>query len=197
MKDWRLASPSPPPLAISRRAVVRLQMRRAPTLTRPRAYAVLLGFAIGSTAVMPGCSRGAPPDDRKPSAESSTRASASGGQVPARADIDEVQTRVDKWFVEVGWLDERTQADVFKDAPYRVDMFNDDGQGRVAETYWVQRIWIDLDRDGKWDEKWTRKLTRKGPGSIETLREVAPADDERFTMRFVDRDDGKGWQPNP
>jgi hypothetical protein len=92
-------------------------------------------------------------------------------------------------------LERRVEEDVFADAPFRVDLFNDDGVGRLEGTYWVQRVWIDLDRDGRWDEKWTRRLTPKRPGSTETTREVAPLDDEKYTRTFVDRDDGKGWRP--
>lgn len=91
-------------------------------------------------------------------------------------------------------MGEREERDVFPTEKARVDFFNDDGQGRIEGSYWVQRVHVDLDRDGRWDEKWTRALVA---GRLETTRIVSPGDDEQYTETWLDRDDGKGWQRKP
>ena len=68
--------------------------------------------------------------------------------------------------------------DVTKGLPYKVNVYQDDGNA-VAN-----RAKIDLDRDDQWDEKWTFK-----GGSIS--RKVAPNDDEDYTVE-QDWQDG-GW----
>ena len=102
-----------------------------------------------------------------------------------RIDHDQLDARIDERIAR--WMSERTETDVFPGEPYRVDLFNDDGLGHTEGSYWVQRVWIDLDRDGKWDEKWQRKLVK---GKVTTTRLVAPADDERYVETYVEDDDG-------
>ena len=62
--------------------------------------------------------------------------------------------------------------DVTKGKPYKVNVYQDAGNTTV------NRVKIDLDRDDKWDEKITFK-----PGEVS--REVAPADDESYTERYL------------
>ncbi len=52
----------------------------------------------------------------------------------------------------------------------------------------VNRAKVDLDRDEKWDEKWTWK-----DGGV--LREVAPADDEAYTVKFFAPAGATAWGP--
>jgi len=77
--------------------------------------------------------------------------------------------------------------DKIKDAiaghAWKVNLYQDAGSPIT------NRAKIDLDRDDKWDEKWTFK----SDGSIE--REVAPADDENYTQRFLKQ--GNGWVAKP
>lgn len=65
--------------------------------------------------------------------------------------------------------------DATRGTPYKVNLYSDDRQR------W-NRAKVDLDRDDKWDEKWT--FFPDGA----TEREVAPADDENYTERYVLRD---------
>jgi hypothetical protein len=57
--------------------------------------------------------------------------------------------------------------DATKGKPYKINLYSDDGRR-------FNRAKVDLDRDDKWDESWTWK------GS-DIERQVAPADDERYT----------------
>lgn len=67
--------------------------------------------------------------------------------------------------------------DATKGKPYKINLYSDDGQA-------FNRARIDLDRDDKWDESWTWKAE-----GVE--RQVAPADDERYTDVY--RLQGEGW----
>lgn len=70
--------------------------------------------------------------------------------------------------------------DAFPKKPYKVNLYRDSGDARVS------RLKVDLDRDGKWDEKWSF-----GPeGRVK--RQVAPADDESYTESYLL--DGSGWK---
>lgn len=65
--------------------------------------------------------------------------------------------------------------DKVKDAlrgEWKVNLYRDAGQAGV------NRLKIDLDHDDKWDEKWTFS------GS-EVKRQVAPADDENYTLEYL------------
>lgn len=66
------------------------------------------------------------------------------------------------------------------DAP-RVDLHNDSGK------QW-DRAQVDIDRDGKWDEKWARKK-----GVIHRI--VSPKDDQVYTerMKWSGSHDARGW----
>jgi hypothetical protein len=70
--------------------------------------------------------------------------------------------------------------DVLPGRPYKVNLYKDPGESQV------NRLKIDLDRDDKWDEKWT--LDKSGG----VLRQVAPADDERYTVEY--RLEGDHWR---
>lgn len=109
---------------------------------------------------------------------------------PGKVTFQQIERRIDE-HLAIHPLSERVETDVFNDAPYRVDYFNDDGVGRIQGTYWVQRIWIDLDRDGRWDEKWDRKLNK---GRVTCTRRVAPADDEKYTEVYVDEGETGSWK---
>ncbi|HOT27260.1 MAG TPA: hypothetical protein PLU72_03655 [Candidatus Ozemobacteraceae bacterium] len=60
--------------------------------------------------------------------------------------------------------------DAIRGRPWKVNLFKDAGQAKV------NRLKIDLDRDDKWDEKWSWD-----PEGLQ--RQVAPADDERYTIQ--------------
>jgi hypothetical protein len=61
--------------------------------------------------------------------------------------------------------------DVTKGKPYKVDLYSDDSK------QW-RRVKIDLNRNGKWDEKWSLKDGK-------WRREVSNADDENYDESFV------------
>ena len=63
--------------------------------------------------------------------------------------------------------------DAFKGRPYKVNLYKDAGKPGI------NRVKIDLDRDGKDDEKWDVDA------SGEIKRRVAPADDEKYTETYV------------
>ena len=68
--------------------------------------------------------------------------------------------------------------DAFKGRSFKVNLYQDAGKASV------NRAKVDLDRDGKWDEKWTfdgANITRK----------VAPGDDENYSEKSVWN--GKKW----
>lgn len=63
--------------------------------------------------------------------------------------------------------------------PFRVRL------ARAADPATPGTLTIDLDRDGRFDEKWTL--------STPIARDVSPADDEQYTEHTVWSD--RGWQP--
>jgi hypothetical protein len=69
--------------------------------------------------------------------------------------------------------------DVFPGKPYKVDGYKDEGKTGVS------RVKVDLDRDGKWDEKWDFDGDK-------VKRKVAPADDENYQQEF--RLEGEAWR---
>lgn len=68
--------------------------------------------------------------------------------------------------------------DATKGKPYKINLYSDDGQR-------FSRARVDLDRDDKWDENWTWK-------GAEVERQVAPADDERYSEVWLLA--GEGWK---
>ncbi|MEZ4219741.1 MAG: hypothetical protein R3B13_02350 [Polyangiaceae bacterium] len=68
--------------------------------------------------------------------------------------------------------------DVTKGRPYKVNLYQDSGKSQM------NRAKVDLNRNDKWDEKWTFD----GPN---ITREVAPADDENYTEKYIWN--GKAW----
>ncbi len=85
--------------------------------------------------------------------------------------------------ITLGFRGKDLRTDKWKDAtkgePYKVNLYQDPG---FATT---NRAKLDLDRDDKWDEKWTFD-------GENVVREVAPADDEKYTERY--RWTGEAWQ---
>jgi hypothetical protein len=81
-------------------------------------------------------------------------------------------------FVHAGMSGDKL-TDAFPRKPYKVNLYRDGGGAGVS------RLKIDLDRDGKWDEKWT--LAPDG----RVKRQVAPADDESYTESYLL--DGASW----
>lgn len=73
--------------------------------------------------------------------------------------------------------------DVSPGKAYKLNVYQDPGNDTV------NRLKIDLDRDGKWDEKWTFE----GRGGIS--RKVAPRDDEAYTVEQTW--DGSAWSGGP
>jgi hypothetical protein len=65
--------------------------------------------------------------------------------------------------------------DAVPDSGWKVNLYRDAGKTSVS------RLKIDLDGDGKWDEKWTIDGDK-------VKREVAPADDESYTEEWRLRD---------
>lgn len=61
--------------------------------------------------------------------------------------------------------------DAFSSQAWKVNLYKDAGQSKV------NRLKIDLNRNNKWDEKWT--IT-----GDEVKRQVAPADDENYTLEY-------------
>lgn len=83
----------------------------------------------------------------------------------------------------LGFRGKDLRADKWKDAtkgePFKVNLYQDPGHTTT------NRAKIDLDRDDKWDEKWTFD-------GEQVLREVAPNDDEQYTLRYTW--DGQAWK---
>ena len=71
--------------------------------------------------------------------------------------------------------------EAFPGRAYKVSIYKDAGHAKA------NRVKIDLDRNGKWDEKWTIE----DDGTIK--RQVAPRDDEDYTIEYRLR--GETWEP--
>ena len=69
--------------------------------------------------------------------------------------------------------------DALPGQPYKVNLYQDAGRSTP------NRLKVDLDRDDKWDEKWTFEEGGR------VVRQVAPADDERYTETWVRH--GDNW----
>lgn len=72
--------------------------------------------------------------------------------------------------------------DVFPDRPYKINLYEEDGR--------LARAKIDLNRNGKWDEKWTFAPGRGDLGDPVVKRQVSPADDDTtypLTYKLVDK----------
>ena len=68
--------------------------------------------------------------------------------------------------------------DVTRGKPYKVNVYQDDGHSMA------NRAKLDLDRDDRWNEKWTFR----DDGTVQ--RQVAPDDDEAYTVKEVWGPDG-------
>jgi hypothetical protein len=71
--------------------------------------------------------------------------------------------------------------DAFPGRSWKVNVYRDAGSASV------NRLKIDLDRDEKWDEKWSWE-----PEGIK--RQVAPADNEKYTEETWYHPDAKSWK---
>jgi hypothetical protein len=97
---------------------------------------------------------------------------ASDDGAPTANEINELR-EVDTLLLELLELPVQTKIkDASKGRSFKINLYSDDGQR-------FNRAKVDLDRDDKWDEQWTLKAD----GAIE--REVALADDEDYSQRFV------------
>ncbi len=65
--------------------------------------------------------------------------------------------------------------DAFSGEAYKVNVYQDAGHTTP------NRAKLDLDRDGKWDEKWD---FGGSPSALTVKRHVAPADDEQYTDEY-------------
>lgn len=76
--------------------------------------------------------------------------------------------------------------DVFKSEAYKVSLYADGGDGQV------NRLKVDLDRDGQWDEKWSFPT----PGSAAECKRQVSSDDDGQTYDKEFRLTSAGvWQP--
>jgi hypothetical protein len=97
---------------------------------------------------------------------------APGGQVPLR--------ELDRDVLTLARGARTNVKDGLPGRPYKVNLFVDAGSSTV------NRLKLDLDRDGKWDEKWSFEADGR------VKRQVAPADDENYTDSYVL--DGNAWR---
>lgn len=72
--------------------------------------------------------------------------------------------------------------DAIRGRAWKVNLFRDAGQAKV------NRLKLDLDRDDKWDEKWSWD-----PEGLQ--RQVAPADDEKYTVQTWYDVNLNAWSP--
>src|SRR5258708_3152542 len=90
---------------------------------------------------------------------------------PGKRTVDDLAARPEGADV-VEWRNKSITGDKLKDAargkPYKLDLYKDAGSTTV------DRAKLDLNRNGKWDEKYTFK-------GDEVVLERAPADDEKYT----------------
>lgn len=119
-----------------------------------------------------------------PAADAPAAAPTAGGNVPeSPSDADALRPMDEEILARVA---QNISGDKAKDAvrgrPWKVNLYRDAGQPGV------NRLKIDLNRNEKWDEKWTIS----SEGGVQTVkRQVAPADDESYTVEY--RLEGKRW----
>lgn len=121
-----------------------------------------------------GSSSGLGPQTEPPVGQSSRATSTSAD--PTQVSGGSIPMGMDQLTREVlSWQGRNIQTDKLKDAAkgsaYKLNVYQDSGEPTV------NRVKVDLDRDEKWDEKYTFKGT-------EITRQVAPADDEQYTLTF-------------
>ncbi|MEL6342518.1 MAG: hypothetical protein AAFV53_05255 [Myxococcota bacterium] len=128
----------------------------------------------------------APNDDENYTVEQVWNGSSWGGGAEeatpeATPDVATVGRPVDQFILgRVGQnLGTKKIKDATRGRPYKVNLYQDDGNASV------NRAKVDLDRDDKWDEKWTIS-------GDQISRQVAPNDDENYTIEQVWSD--AGWQ---
>jgi hypothetical protein len=83
-------------------------------------------------------------------------------------------------FIGSGQLERDRMLDVFPDKPYRVRMI-----GSLPD-HWVSVVLVDLNRDGKWDERWDLKPDDVDRTIFRRARETELAGepaDQRFALR--------------
>ncbi|MCA9587610.1 MAG: hypothetical protein KC657_19925 [Myxococcales bacterium] len=109
------------------------------------------------------------------SATAAPDAPAHGAAQPVRAMDRDVLARI------AGPVPGDRIKEAFPGRAYKVSIYKDAGHAKA------NRVKIDLDRNGKWDEKWTIE----DDGTIK--RQVAPRDDEDYTIEYRLR--GETWEP--
>lgn len=128
-----------------------------------------------TATVEPTAKKPAPPGDETPKDEPALE----GDDQPLRALDEQILAKLGK---SLG-------SDKIKDAipgKAKVSLYQDAGQKAP------NRVKIDLDRDDKWDEKWT--IEDEG-GKPKVKRQIAPDDDEKYTVEYRLRD-GKWVRKN-
>ncbi len=153
----------------------------------------LAGLAGGIALCLSRAGRG--PKSGETNAPASTQASAQANAAPpvlatgATGATDAVGTALRPMDREIlAALAKAAPGAKLKDAlrgkPYKVDLYRDDGSATV------NRLKIDLDRDGTWDEKWdvegvppaakVKRMTAKGP---EAWEDAFRLDGERWAPK--------------
>lgn len=152
------------------------------------AYACSRGSSGSSASGLPSSSASAPPAPATvlvvtpPDPSPAASAPATVGATPAgtaKSDLRPVDRDILAWRKTAVMSGDKVK-DVFPGKPYKVDAYKDEGKSGVS------RVKIDLDRDGKWDEKWDFEGDK-------VKRKVAPADDENYQLEL--RLDGDHWRP--
>jgi hypothetical protein len=138
--------------------------------------------AAASATVAPPVAPPAIPSVAAPATAPSGSAAAAGGRAELRPMDRDILARVDEP------LATPQVKDAFVGRPYRVELHQDTGHGRP------NRVKIDLNRDGKWDEKWNVDADADAGGGKprRVKREVSPADDETYTQEW--RLEGDSWR---
>lgn len=146
-----------------------LCVRSSPDQPRPTADVAATNMPLGPSSARPPSTL-APQPARPPATATATTPSAAGNLRPMdTAVLQKIAQNIPGEKVK----------DAFPGQTYKVNLFKDPGQAGV------NRVKIDLDRDEKWDEKWD--IESEG-GRQEIKRQVAPADDEKYTENYRLRD---------
>lgn len=136
--------------------------------------------AGGAAIVVSRCEKGPPPKAARP-AKSAEAPAEPAPEVPS-AEADDAAAPSASSLIAAAKLRPMDRAilqllarptnarlkDVFPDRPYKVNLYREAGGSTI------DRVKIDLDRDGRWDEKWSIE-------GDDVQRQVAPDDDERYT----------------
>ncbi len=153
---------------------------------------------VGSIALVATCRRSDPepkaeksavaePAAPKPTAKAPEEPASEPKAKPALTGDDQPLRAIDEQILAK--LGKSLGTDKIKDAipgAAKVSLYQDAGKSAP------NRVKIDLDRDDKWDEKWT---IEDDGGKPKVKRQIAPADDESYTVEYRLRD-GKWVKKN-